>query len=88
MRAVAPCPRKNGAVPATAALASPSLADVLAKQAVAYTHAKEPAYVLVTPTMLAYARAYGVPPPFGFQVLLESLAHSPAGSCSSTGRAR
>jgi hypothetical protein len=56
---------------------SPDLAGLLATNSAAYTdNGKEPAYVLVTPTMRAYAQAYGVPPVHGFAVLLASLAHS------------
>jgi hypothetical protein len=61
---------------AVAAAAGQQIAAVLADQSLRVTHGRTPAYVLVTPTMLAYAQAYGVPPLHGFAVLLASLAHS------------
>jgi hypothetical protein len=57
--------------------ASPGIADILASAAAGVTHGSQPAYVLITPSMLAYAQAYGVPPPEGLTVLRESLARSP-----------
>jgi len=66
----------SGGVAGTA-VAGPGIAGTLADQSRSLTHGTSPAYVLVTPTMLAYAHAYGVPPPHGFAVLLGSLARSP-----------
>jgi hypothetical protein len=53
----------------------PNIAAVLASEADRYTRGREPAYVMVTPSMVSYGRAYGVPVS-NFTTLLSSLAHS------------
>lgn len=60
-----------GAKPVTS-----QVAQQLAVAAKSHTSAGEHAYVLVTPNMVAYNRAYGVAPPDSFAILLNSLAHS------------
>lgn len=54
------------------------VAQQIAAAASDYTTAGKPAYVLVTPNMIAYNDAYGLAPPESFSVLLASLARSPA----------
>jgi hypothetical protein len=56
--------------------ASPDIANDLAFEAVRYTGGSEPAYVLVTPSMVAYNEAYQSVLPRNFAILLNSLAHS------------
>jgi hypothetical protein len=55
----------------------PDVAERIARDSLAYTHARRPAYVLITPTMMAYSQAYGVPPPHGITALVQALARSP-----------
>jgi hypothetical protein len=57
--------------------AAPDVAEVLAREAVRYTGGREPAYVLVTPSMIAYGQDYGIPVR-SFTTLLASLARSRA----------
>ena len=61
---------------AAAKPAGPHIADVIALDAVAYTGGSEPAYVVVTPSMIAYNKAHQFVLPGNFAVLLASLAHS------------
>jgi hypothetical protein len=56
--------------------AAPGVADEIANDALSYTQGSEPAYVVVTPSMLAYMRAYGMSPSNGPTVLLQDLAQS------------
>jgi hypothetical protein len=56
--------------------ATPDIATVIAQISRAYTHGREPAYVLVSPSMIAHSHAYGEAPPDSFTILLNSLAHS------------
>jgi hypothetical protein len=51
------------------------IADVLAGQADRYTLGDQPAYVVVTSSMIAYGQVYGTPASY-FRLLLASLAHS------------
>jgi hypothetical protein len=67
----------------TAALAGQApvrsnIASLIANLALRTTGGRTPAYVLVTPTMLAYSQAYGVAPSSSFSTLLNSLARSRA----------
>jgi hypothetical protein len=52
-----------------------AIALVLADQAARYTGGGQPAYVVVTSSMIAYGQAYGTPTSY-FTILLNSLAHS------------
>jgi hypothetical protein len=54
------------------------IADVIADNALFYTHGNQPVYVLVTASMIAYNEAYRVTPAGSFPILLSSLAHSRA----------
>jgi hypothetical protein len=54
------------------------IANALASFALSRTGGRTPAYVLVTPGMLAYAKAYDETTPGNFAVLLTALAHSRA----------
>lgn len=56
--------------------ASPQIANIIAGEAVRYTGGTEPAYVVITPSMIAYNKAIQSVPPENFAVLLASLAHS------------
>jgi hypothetical protein len=53
----------------------PGIAGLLARQAVSYTGGREPAYVLITPSMIAYGESYGIPAS-SFTTLLAALARS------------
>ena len=58
----------------------PGIADALARRAF-HRHgraAREPAYIVVAPSMLAYSKAYRILPPSSFSILLASLSHSPS----------
>ena len=57
---------------------TPDIANVIANEALRLTHDSQPAYVLVTPSMIAYNRAYGVTPSASFTILRNALAHSQA----------
>lgn len=57
---------------------TPDIANVIANEALRLTHDSQPAYVLVTPSMIAYSQAYGVTPPTSFTILRNALAHSRA----------
>ncbi len=65
----------GGIVP-VATLAKPDIANVIEAAAVQYTSWQQPAYVVVTPSMEAYSRAYGLTYPASFTILLNSLARS------------
>jgi retron-type reverse transcriptase len=58
--------------------AKPDIANVIAQNSKIYTDGKQPAYVLVSPSMIAHSQAYGETPPDSFTILLTSLAHSRA----------
>jgi len=58
------------------AAVTPSIAALIAARADALTGGQRPAYVVVTPEMLAYIRAYGLASPSGVSTLLASLAKS------------
>lgn len=67
----------------TAALAgagpvTPGIADAIASLARRTTGGRAPAYVLITPSMLAYSQAYGTATPGSFAILRTSLAKSRA----------
>jgi hypothetical protein len=51
------------------------IADVLAGDVDRYTLGAQPAYLMVTSSMIAYGQAYGTPPDY-FTTLLNSVAHS------------
>lgn len=53
-----------------------SIAEQLAQKADAKTHGHEPAYVIITPNMVAYNNAYGITSPASFFILLDSLRRS------------
>lgn len=61
---------------AAAKPASPHIANVIAVDAIRYTGGSEPAYIVVTPSMIAYNRAEQSILPGNFAVLLDSLARS------------
>jgi hypothetical protein len=61
----------------TAAIGA-DVANVIAANAPTYTDGNEPAYVLVSSSMIAYNQAYRVTSPGSFPILLSSLAHSSA----------
>lgn len=63
----------GGAGPVTS-----NIATVIANFARSRTRGRTPAYVVVTPSMLAYSQAYGIATPGSFSTLLTSLARSPA----------
>ena len=52
------------------------IANVIAGNALFSTHGRQPVYVLVTPSMIAYNQVYRVTPPSSFPILLSALAHS------------
>jgi hypothetical protein len=58
------------------AYVTPDIAETIASAALGRTGGHQPAYVIVTPSMLAYNRAYGVTSPGSFTTLLAALAHS------------
>jgi hypothetical protein len=58
------------------AQATSSIANVIAADARRKTNGHGPAYVVITPNMLAYSQAYGVVPASSFTVLLAALARS------------
>jgi hypothetical protein len=65
-----------GGVLEPATLATSDIASVLAQTANGYTNGKQPAYVVVAPSMETYNRAYGVTYSASFTTLLNSLAQS------------
>ena len=56
--------------------ATPNIANVLARNSTIYTDGRQPAYVVVTPSMIAYSKTYNEVPAQSFTILLASLAHS------------
>ena len=59
--------------------ATPDIADLIAANSTAYTQGgKDPAYVLIAPSMVPYNTAYAQAPPDSFEILQTSLAHSKA----------
>jgi hypothetical protein len=56
--------------------ARPDIANVIASNSVIYTRGIQPAYVMVSSSMIAYNNAYGTTPPVSFTILLRALAHS------------
>jgi hypothetical protein len=54
------------------------IANVIAANALFYTHGSQPVYVLITASMIAYNEAYRVTSPSSFPILLNALAHSRA----------
>jgi hypothetical protein len=54
----------------------PDIATLISNNSAIYTHGVEPAYVLVSPSMIAYNRAYEVTPSSNITILLASLAKS------------
>jgi hypothetical protein len=57
--------------------ATSNLASIIAQDSLQYTKNQEPAYVLISPSMIAYSEAYGGPSASSFTILLDSLKHSP-----------
>jgi hypothetical protein len=57
--------------------ATPDIATLIAKNSAIYTQGREPAYVVIAPSMVSYNSAYAQAPPDSFQILQESLARSP-----------
>ena len=57
--------------------ATPDIAKLIAENSTIYTHGREPAYVLIAPSMVPYNTAYAQAPPDSFQILETSLAASP-----------
>lgn len=55
---------------------TPAIADRIANDALSQTHGREPAYVLITPSMIAYNQAYRVTGTDSFAILVSALAHS------------
>jgi hypothetical protein len=56
--------------------ATPNIANVLARNSTIYTGGRQPAYVVVAPSMIAYSKTYNEVPAQNFSILLASLAHS------------
>jgi hypothetical protein len=54
------------------------IASVIAANAQLYTNGTQPAYVMVTSSMMAYNQAYGLTLPSSFRILLSALGHSRA----------
>jgi len=57
---------------------TPDIISVIAANSLIFTNGEQPAYVMVTPSMIAYNQAYRVTPSRSFAILLSSLAHSRA----------
>ena len=57
--------------------ATSNLASIIARDSLTYTKNQEPAYVLISPSMISYSEAYGGPSASSFTILLDSLKHSP-----------
>ncbi len=57
--------------------ATPDIANVLARNSTMYTDGRQPAYVVIAPSMIAYSKTYNEVPAQYFTTLLASLAHSP-----------
>lgn len=56
----------------------PDVANLIANEALRYTHDSQPAYILITPSMIAYSQAYGLTSSSNFRSLLTSLSRSRA----------
>lgn len=65
-----------GGVLPPATLAKPNIATTIEQAADLYTGWQTPAYVVVSPSMQAYSRAYGLTYAASFPILLNSLARS------------
>jgi retron-type reverse transcriptase len=57
--------------------ATPDLADIIAKDSLTYTKNKQPAYVMISPSMLQYSIAFGETPASSYTILINSLNKSP-----------
>jgi hypothetical protein len=57
--------------------ATPDIATLIAEDSLTYTAGKEPAYVVIAPSMAPYNAAYAQAPPDSFSILQASLARSP-----------
>lgn len=55
---------------------TPDIANVIAEDSKTITQGRQPAYVLIAPSMVPYNAAYGQAPPDSFSILRTSLAHS------------
>ena len=58
--------------------ATSDIVNIIESKSLTDTNGKEPIYIIITPSMIAYNNAYGVTPSSSFTVLLSTLAHSPA----------
>jgi hypothetical protein len=56
--------------------ATPDIAELIAANSAQYTQGRDPAYVLIAPSMVPYNAAYAQAPPDSFKILQTSLAHS------------
>jgi retron-type reverse transcriptase len=56
---------------------SSDLADIIAKDSLQYTGNKQPAYVMITPSMITYSIAFGETAASSYTVLADSLNKSP-----------
>ena len=56
--------------------ATPNLADIIAKDSLGYTNNKQPAYVLISPSMIQYSIAFGETSPSSYTILINSLNKS------------
>ena len=57
--------------------ATPNLADIIAKDSLTYTNNKQPAYVMISPSMLQYSIAFGETAASSYTILINSLNKSP-----------
>jgi hypothetical protein len=57
--------------------ATPDIAELIAEDSTTYTQGREPAYVVIAPSMVPYNTAYAQASPDSFQILETSLARSP-----------
>jgi hypothetical protein len=57
--------------------ATPDIAQLIAEDSKTYTQGREPAYVLIAPSMVPYNTAYAQAPSDTFEILQASLAASP-----------
>jgi hypothetical protein len=55
---------------------TPDIANLIAENSKTITQGREPAYVLIAPSMVPYNAAYGQAPPDSFSILRTSLARS------------
>ena len=56
--------------------ATSNLADIIAKDSLGYTDNKQPAYVLISPSMVQYSIAFGETTPESYTILIDSLNKS------------